>query len=109
MSKIQKNNFLFIILISIVTLILLVVGGLTLYKDNSSIFSSDGYIIETTSKTNQKYYFKGNTKYKANVDNKISFSDTDSKEVLVNPASFVHYLNGNISFLQRGALVKRLI
>ena len=105
MNKIKKNNFLFIILASIITLVLLVVGALTLYKDNSKTFTSDGYIIETTKKTNTKYYFKGNTKYKANVDKEISFSNTDSKEVSVDPASFVHYLNGNISFLQRGALV----
>ena len=105
MTKIKKNNFLFIMLISIATLILLIVGALTLYKDNSKTFASEGYIIETTTKANKKYYFNGNTKYKSNVDKKISFSDTNSKEVLVDPASFVHYLNGNITFLQRGAIV----
>lgn len=105
MFKFIKNKFLFIVLISVATLALLIVGALSLYKDTSSIFASDGYIIEATSKTNNKYYFSANTKYKENVDEKITFSDTESNKVVVDPASFVHYLNGNISFLQRGAIV----
>lgn len=103
--KLLKNRFLFIILISIATLAVLVIGALTLYKDTSAVFASDGYILETTTKTNNKYYFSANTKYKENVDNQITFSDNDSNTVAVDPASFVHYLNGNVSFLQKGALV----
>ena len=103
--KFIKNKFLFIILISAITLVLLIVGALSLYQDTSSIFASDGYIIETTATANKKYYFSANTKYKENVDDKISFSDRDSKKVAVDPASFVHYMNGNVSFLQKGALV----
>lgn len=105
MFKFIKNKFLFILLISVVTLIVLVIGAFSLYKDNSSVFASDGYILETTTKTNSKYYFSANTKYKENVDNQITFSDNDANKVAVDPASFVHYLNGNISFLQKGALV----
>lgn len=105
MFKFIKNKFLFILLISIVTLIILIIGAISLYKDNSLVFASDGYILETTTKTNNKYYFSANTKYKENVDNQITFSDNDANKVAVDPASFVHYLNGNISFLKRGALV----
>lgn len=105
MSKFMKNKFLFIILISIVTLVLLVVGAITLYKDNSLTFKDSGYIIETTTKKNAKYYFSANTKYKENVDEQITFKDSDSKQVTVDPASFVHYSDNSISFLQRGALV----
>ena len=100
-----KNKFGFIIFISLVTLIVLVVGAFSLYQDNSSVFSSNGYILETSAKTKQKYYFSANTKYKENVDSKISFNDTKSKKVSVNPASFVHFNNGDIAFLQKGALV----
>ena len=100
-----KNKFGFIIFISLVTLVILVVGAFSLYQDNSSVFSSNGYILETSAKTKQKYYFSANTKYKENVDDKISFNDTKSKKVSVNPASFVHFNNGDISFLQKGALV----
>lgn len=100
-----KKNFLFIILISIATLAILVVGALSLYKDNSLVFANDGYIIETSTKTNTKYYFSANTKYKENVDEKITFEDKDNNKVSVDPASFVHYNNGNVSFLQKGALV----
>ena len=103
--KIFKNRFLFIMLISVVTLVLLIVGALSLYQDHSSVFSGDGYIIETTTKANKKYYFSANTKYKENVDDKISFSDQKSKKVSVDPASFVHYNNGDVAFLKKGALV----
>ena len=65
-----KNKFGFIIFISLVTLIVLVVGAFSLYQDNSSVFSSNGYILETSAKTKQKYYFSANTKYKENVDDK---------------------------------------
>ena len=100
-----KNRFLFIILISGVTLVGLVVGAFALYKDTSSSFDGEGYIIETTTKTNKKYYFSANTKYKDSVDNKVSFSDKDKNKVLVNPDSFVHYMNGDVSFLKKGAIV----
>ena len=40
-----KNKFGFIIFISLVTLIVLVVGAFSLYQDNSSVFSSNGYIL----------------------------------------------------------------
>ena len=100
-----KNKFVFILVISIVTLGALVFGAITLYKDDSSIFSSDGYIIEATSKANNKYYFSANTEYKKNVDDKIVFSDVDNNKVSIDPASFVHYSNGNVTFLKKGALV----
>ena len=100
-----KNKFAFIILISLVTLVVLVVGAFSLYRDTSSSFGSSGYILETSTKTKRKYYFSANTKYKENVDDNITFQDTKSKKIVVDPASFVHYDNGNIAFLQRGALV----
>ena len=105
MFKFIKNKFLFIVLISVITLVLVIVGAISLYKDNSKIFTNEGYIIEATAKANKKYYFSANTKYKENVDEQITFSDTDSNTVAVDPASFVHYLNGDISFLKKGALV----
>lgn len=105
MFKFIKNKFLFIVLISVVTLILLIVGAMALYKDSSLVFDGDGYIISTTTKNNTKYYFSANTKYKENVDEKIAFKDSDSKSVTVDPASFVHYLDGSIGYLKKGALV----
>ena len=100
-----KNKFVFILIISVVTLGALVFGAITLYKDDSSIFSSDGYIIEATSKANKKYYFSANTEYKKNVDERIVFSDVDDNKVSIDPASFVHYSNGDVTFLKKGALV----
>lgn len=100
-----KNKFLFIILISIITLGGLIIGAMTLYKQETTTFSSDGYIIETTTKANKKHYFKANTEYKENVEKQITFSDTDNNKVSVDPASFVHYSNGDVTFLKKGALV----
>lgn len=102
-----KNKFLFIILISVVTLGLLIVGAFTLYNDNSLLFDKDGYVINssTSSKSSAKYYFSANTKYKTNVDDKITFKDKDSNDSVVDPASFVHYSDGSIGYLKRGALV----
>lgn len=101
----SKNNFLFILLISIVTLVILVVGAFSLYEDKSLSFSGDGYIIETTTEASTKYYFSANTKYKENVDEMITFSDVDDKKIVIDPASFVHYSNGDVMFLKKGALV----
>ena len=105
MFKFIKNKFMFIIAISILTLVLLIIGAITLYKDESESFNNEGYIISTTTKKNAKYYFSANTKYKDNADNKVAFKDNKSKKVSVDPASFVHYNNGSIAFLQKGALV----
>lgn len=106
MLKFIKNKFVFIIGISVITLVLLIVGAISLYEDKSLSFSGDGYVISTT-KTQEgaKYYFSANTKYSKNVDNDVTFKDNDSKDVVVSPASFVHYLDGSIGYLQRGALV----
>ena len=43
--KFIKNRFLFIVLISAITLVLLIVGAISLYRDRSSVFDSDGYIM----------------------------------------------------------------
>lgn len=103
--KFIKNKFVFILLISAVTLGALILGAMTLYKEDDFSFSSDGYIISATAKSNTKYYFSANTKYKENVDEQIVFNDVDDKKVTVDPASFVHYSNGDVTFLKKGALV----
>ena len=106
MFKFIKNKFFFIIALSVITLILLVVGAIALYKDEKSNFKGDGYIISTSTKKSAKYYFKANTEYKNNADNDVTFKETESnKKIAVNPASFVHYNNGSIAFLKQGALV----
>ena len=103
--KIFKNKFLLILLISAITLVVLVLGAFAVYEKEDLVFSSDGYIIEATSKANKKYYFSANTQYKENVNKKIIFDDVDSNQVEIDPASFVHYSNGDIVFLKKGALV----
>ena len=48
MFKFIKNKFLFIVIISVITLVLLVIGAIALYKDESLVFNNEGYIISTT-------------------------------------------------------------
>ena len=105
MFKFIKNKFLFIVVISVITLILLVAGAVVLHKDKTKSFSNEGYIISTTTKKNAKYYFSSNTKYKSNADNNIVFKDSNSKSVTISPENFVHYTDGSIGFLSKGALV----
>ena len=105
MFKFIKNKFLFIVILSMMTLVLLIVGAIALHKDNTKSFSNGGYIISSTSKKNAKYYFSSNTKYKTNADENIVFKDNNSKSVTVSPQNFVHYSDGTIGFLTKGALV----
>ena len=100
-----KNKFAFIIGISVMTLILLIVGAMALYQDRSKTFENEGYIIATNAKNNNKYYFSPNTKYKESVDNNIVFKDSDSKSVSVASDNFVHYQNGSLGFLTKGAIL----
>ena len=100
-----KNKFAFIITISVLTLGLLIAGAVIMYQDNTKTFENEGYIISTTAKKNSKYYFSPNTKYKENVDKDIVFKDSDSKSVTVSAENFVHYQNGSLSFLTKGAIL----
>ena len=100
-----KNKFFVIIGLSVITLVLLVVGAVTLHKDNSVSFSNDGYILSTSASEEEKYYFKADTKYKKNVDGDVVFNDKNNNSVVVDTANFVHYSNGPIAFLQKGAIV----
>jgi len=100
-----KGNFIFIMGISIVVIVLFIVGFATFYKDGSLVFDSDGYIINATENSSDSYSFASGTKYKTNLANDISFEDADNKSVSVDSASFVHYNDGSLSFLQNGALL----
>ena len=101
-----KGNFLFIVGISVMAIILFIVGFVAFYSDSSRTFSSDGYIIKATENSSKSYSFADGTKYKNNISNDISFIDADSKKsVSVNPASFVHYSDGSLSYLKNGALI----
>ena len=100
-----KSNFVFIVGISIIVIVLFSVGFATFYKDSSLVFNNDGYIISATENSSDSYSFASGTKYKMNLNNDIAFEDSDKKSVSVDSASFVHYNNGSLSFLQNGALM----
>ena len=87
--------FLFIVMISVITLVLLVVGAVTLYKDESLSFNGEGYILSTTTKKNAKYYFSANTKYK---DNAIGIVTKFFGELIyTHPEKVIVFRDNNIS------------
>ena len=100
-----KGNFLFIVGISLLAIILFVIGFVTFYTDSSKTFKNAGYIIDAGEKTSDSYDFLSGTKYNSNIGNDISFVDANSKSVSVDPASFVHYSDGSVSYLKNGALI----
>ena len=100
----KKNgkSFIFILGISILTLVLLVVFSFVFRKDSSLAFIQDGYIITSNS---ERYYFKSGTTYKENLEHKYAFSDDNKKDVTVDMASFIHYNDKSIGFMQNGAIM----
>lgn len=100
--KDKGKSFIFILGISIVTLIILVLGSIFFAKDNSLAFSGDGYIITTNS---EKVYFKSGTTYKENLNKEYAFVDDNKKDVSVSKESFVHYNDNSIGFMKNGAIM----
>ena len=101
MNKLYKGNFIFIVGFSILFIMVLSFGALSLTKKNSESFASDGYILSS----NKKYDFNSGTTYRLNLNKDIVFVSQDGKEASVNMDSFVHYSNGDIGLLKTGAFV----
>lgn len=101
MNKLYKGNFIFIVGFSILFIMILSFGALSLTKKNSESFTSDGYILSS----NKKYDFNSGTTYRLNLNKDIVFVSQDGKEASVELDSFVHYSNGDIGLLKTGAFV----
>ncbi len=101
----MNRRFLFILTISLMSLVALVGGVFLFFKDNSFEFTKSGYILETAGASRNHYYFNEGTKYKEDLDDKYKFTDVDNTEVLASKDNFVHYLDGSISFLKNGVLL----
>ena len=90
MKKLIDNKFLFVVAISLITLIGLGIGAYYLFDDSDSTFVKSGYVLNPLSSKVEKYYFNENTQYKVNLSSMVEFSDVDKKDVTVLQDSFLH-------------------
>lgn len=100
--KDKNKTFIFILGISLITLIVLIIGSVIFAKDSSLLFAGDGYIITSTS---ERYYFKSGTTYKENLSHEYAFKDENNDEVSVSLDSFIHYNDNSLGFMQNGAIM----
>ena len=105
MSKLINKRFLFILGISVISLVMLIGGMFYLFDDSDNIFVKSGYILNPMSANSTRYYFDKGTSYHTNLSSLIVFNDVDKDDVKVNKDSFVHYLDGDMSFLKNGAIL----
>lgn len=105
MKKLGGKSFWIILVISITSLILLVLGIIFLTKENAKEFYSAGYIISSNASKTDKYYFDENTVYKENVLGEYVFKDANNKEVSTGKDNFIHYLDNSLSFMKNGVIL----
>ena len=105
MKRFGDKSFWLILVISIVTLIILVVGVIFLTRKSAKEFYSGGYIINSTATKTDKYYFDDNTVYKENVFNEYTFKDKNKKEVSSSKNNFIHYSDNSLSFMKKGVIL----
>ena len=101
----MNKSFWIILIISIITLIALTIGVVSLTKKSEKEFYSAGYIINSTASKTDKYYFDDNIKYKENVFDEYVFKDTDNKEVSSSKENFIHYSDKSLSFMKNGVIL----
>ncbi len=105
MKKLLDSKFLFILALSVLVLIVLGVGAFYLFDDSDAVFVKDGYVLNPLSAKSEKYFFDENTSYKENLSQMVVFDDTDKNEAKVTKDSFLHYMDGSLSFLKNGAIL----
>ena len=105
MKKLLDSKFLFIVALSLVVLIILGVGAFYLFDDKDDTFMGKGYVINPLSAKVEKYFFFFFTPYKENLSSMIVFKDVDNKNATILRDSFLHYNDGSLSFLTKGAIL----
>lgn len=105
MKKLFDGKFLLIVVLSLLVLIGIVVGTIYLFDDSDDFFIESGYVLNPVSEKVERYFFDKDTEYRTNLSSMIEFKDTDKKDVAVLKDSFVHYMDGSISFLKNGAIL----
>ena len=105
MKKILDSKFLFIVALSLIVLIVLGIGSFYLFNNNDDVFVRDGYVLNPLSAKVEKYFFNEETGYRENLSQMIEFKDVDNNDVTVLKDSFLHYMDGSLSFLKNGAIL----
>jgi hypothetical protein len=100
--KSKNKAFIFILGISLLTLVVLVIGSIIFAKDSSLVFSGDGYIITSSS---ERQYFKSGTTYKENLEHKYAFKNESNDDVIVELDSFIHYNDKSLGFMKNGVIM----
>lgn len=103
--KVIKKSFGIIMTLSILCLVALIVGVFFLTRNNEKTFTNSGYIISYKSGNTQVYNFDEGVEYKHNVNGELVFKNTEKEKVVAGLDNFIHYKNGDISFLQNGVIL----
>ena len=77
MKKLIDNKFLFVVAISLITLIGLGIGAYYLFDDSDSTFVKSGYVLNPLSEKVEKYFFNEDTGYRINLSSMVEFKDVD--------------------------------
>ena len=106
------KNKIFVVVISLVTIILLVISflfAINYKKESESYFYESGYILsnnyESGTENVSKLYFDAETSYKNNKKEEYTFKNSEGEKVNVSSESFVHYSNGSIMSLKKGVAI----
>lgn len=105
MKKLLDGKFLSILALSLVVLIGLVFGAFYLFDEDEDAFVKSGYVLNPLSEKVEKYFFNEDTGYRTNLSSMVEFKDVDDNDVVVLKDSFVHYMDGSLSFLKNGAIL----
>lgn len=105
MKKLFNGNFLFILAISLITLIGLGVLSYYLFDSDDDKFIKSGYVLNPLSEKVERYFFNEDTGYRVNLSSMVEFKDIDNRDVKVLQDSFLHYSDGGMSFLKNGAIL----
>lgn len=105
MRKLFSGRFLFILAISLITLIGLGVLSYRLFDLEDDKFIKSGYVINPLSEKVERYFFEEDTGYRVNLSKMVEFKDVDAKDVKILEDSFLHYSDGGLSFLKNGAIL----
>ena len=93
---------IFIIVVPIIAVIACIfIFGIRSYKNSFDNFQEDGYVI-----SQEKYYFSKENQYKINKSiGNVEFKTSENKEIKVEEASFLHYVDGSISTFKKAVVL----
>ena len=103
--KVMKRSFVFILTVSILSLIVLFTAVFFLTRDNKTTFKSSGYIISFEKGNTIVDKFEEGTEYKENLNGELVFKNTENKKATSALDNFIHYENGDVAYLQNGVIL----